>query len=51
MSKYLYLEANAWMVNDVVYVDQQLAMEAARKADTYMQQMYRRILNPDWREG
>ena len=51
MSKYLYLEANAWMVAGVVYVDEQLAMVAARKAGTHLQQLFRRILNPEWREG
>lgn len=51
MAKYLYLEANAWMVADVVYTDEQLAMAAARKAGVPAVQMYRRILNPEWLPG
>lgn len=49
MNKWLYIPVNKWMVGAVVYHNEVLAIAAARKFNEPIVQLYRQLLNPEWK--
>ena len=46
MSRWNYLEINAWMVRGVIYHDWNLALAAAQRQGAEPEQLYRKVENP-----
>lgn len=46
MTRWNYLEVNAWMVAGVIYHDWNLAIAASERMRAEPEQLYRRVENP-----
>ncbi len=49
VSRYVYVARNAWEVRGVVYTNEGLAQDAARKAQCDVHQLFRKLDNPDFK--
>ncbi len=48
VSQYVYLARNAWEVRGVIYTNEVLAQDAARKIGAVCEQLYRKLDNPEY---
>ena len=49
MEKYIYLPTNVWQVAGVIYTNFDRADLEARHKKVNVEQLYRKILNPDYK--
>ena len=48
VNRFVYVARNAWEVRGVVYTNEVLAQDAARRAGAVCEQLYRKLDNPEW---
>lgn len=49
VNQFVYVARNAWEVRGVIYTNEGLAQDAARKAHADVHQLFRKLDNPDFK--